>query len=180
MTRIPQVRYETASPTTRAAWEALEASGHPVTNMKATLLHSPVALRAVLEWYALFDEVRPFLGERLAILFCHAISQANACQLCLTFMRKEIIDSGERPEDLHLDERDAVVIAYGRQLAVDANQVSDELFDDLLEHFSASEIVDLTAFGALMIVNNVINSALQVRLDDHLDPYRVHPEQVLP
>lgn len=180
MARIPQIEYDSADPQTRADWDALVASGHPVTNMKATLLHSPVALHAVLEWYALFDQVKPYLGERLAVLFCHAISKENACKLCTTFMRKEIIDSGEVPEALVLDNRDAVVVEFGRQLAEDPNGISDELFAALSEFFTPVQIVELTTFGAMMIVNNIFNSALLVALDDHLDSYAVHPEQVLP
>ncbi len=147
--------------------------------MKATLLHSPVALHAVIEWYTLFDRVKPFLGERLAILFCHAISQENACELCLTFMRREIIDGGEDPANLVLDDREQAVVAFGRQLAANANRVSDALYGRLAHYFSHAQIVDLTVFGALMIVNNVFNSALQIDLDESLNTYRIQPEQIL-
>ena len=45
-----------------------------VTHMKRTLAHSPAALRALMEWYPLRDEVAGFLGDRLATLFAHAVS----------------------------------------------------------------------------------------------------------
>jgi hypothetical protein len=121
--------------------------------MKAVALHSPAATHAILEWYALFDAVKPYLGERLAILYCHAISRENACKLCWTFMRKEIIDGGEDPEAVSLDQREADVVELGRQL------------------------VEIVTFGALMVVNNIFNSALQVDLDGVLDGYELSPEQ---
>ena len=75
-----------------------------------------------------------------------------------------------------LDERAQVLTDFGRQLALDANGVSDALYDRLKAHFTDVQIVDLTAFGALMIVNNLINSALRVEPDSSLDPYKVSPE----
>jgi hypothetical protein len=179
MARLPLVDYQTASPEIQAAWDDLGKHNHAVTNMKATALHSPVALNAILEWYKLFDQVKPYLGERLAVLFCHAISRENACKLCWTFMRKEIIDGGEDPESIGLDERETAVVDFGQQLAADPNGVSDELFAQLQKFFTAPQIVEITTFGALMIVNNVFNSALQVDLDAHLALYVIDPEHVL-
>jgi hypothetical protein len=56
--------------------------------------------------------VRPFLGERLTMLFAHAVS---------TFFRRILLESGERPDALVLDEREQAVADFGRQLARDAN-----------------------------------------------------------
>ncbi|HEY0283163.1 MAG TPA: hypothetical protein VGC27_11135 [Rhizomicrobium sp.] len=175
MPRIPFVTLETASPELKAEYEKL-AGHHEVTNMKATLLHSPVALHAVLEWYKLFDRVTPFLGERLATLYCDAISRQNRCELCASFMKREIVKWGEDPDNLKLDDRDQTVIAFGRQLAADANKVSDALYAKLESYFTPSQIVDITVFGTLMIVNNLFNSALRIPLDDSLDGYHVDPE----
>jgi alkylhydroperoxidase family enzyme len=173
--RIAPVTLETATPEQEAAWVET-AARHTITNMKATLAHSPVALRAVLEWYPLFDRVRGFLSEREAILFCNAISRANRCELCSLFMRRAIVDWGEDPDNLVLDARVQTLTDFGRQLAIDANGVSDALYDRLKGELNDVQIVDLTAFGALMIVNNLFNSALKVEPDESLGPYRVSPE----
>jgi alkylhydroperoxidase family enzyme len=176
MSRIPLVDPQNAVPEIRSEYERIVAQHGVVTNMKATLLHSPVALHAVLEWYTLFDRVKPFLGQRLAILFCDAISRENACELCATFMRRAIIDGGEDPQNLRLDARDATVVEFGRQLARDPNRIKDALYGQLEAHFTHAQIVDLTVFGGLMIVNNLFNSALQIDLDPSLDAYKVQPE----
>jgi alkylhydroperoxidase family enzyme len=176
MARIDLVIPEKASPEIKAEYEKVVRE-HGLTNMKATLLHSPVALNAVLEWYKLFDQVKPFLGERLAILFSDAISRQNSCELCATFMHREIVQWGEDPFNLKLTEREQAVVDFGRQLAANANKVSDSLYARLASHFTPAQIVDLTVFGALMIVNNVFNSALQVDLDTSLDEYRIQPEK---
>lgn len=176
MPRVAPVTLEAATPEQKAIWRETVATHGVVTNMKATLLHSPVALKAVLEWYALFDRVKPFLGEREAVLFCNAISRANRCELCSLFMRRAIVGWGEDPDHLVLDERAKALTDFGRQLALDANGVSDALYSRLKAQFTDAEIVDLTAFGALMIVNNLFNSALKVETDASLAPYKVSPE----
>ncbi len=175
MPRIPFVTKETATPEQNAAYDEV-AKHHEISNMKATLLHSPVALQAVLEWYKLFAQVKPYLGERLAVLFCDAISRENKCELCASFMKREIVQWGEDPDNLKLDDRDETVVAFGRQLARDANKINDALYDKLAAYFTAPQIVELTVFGTLMIVNNLFNSALRIPLDDSLDGYHVDPE----
>jgi alkylhydroperoxidase family enzyme len=176
MSRIAFVDPETAPPEIKAAWEETEKH-HSISNMKAVLLHSPVALNAVLEWYKLLAQVKPYLGERLAVLFCDGISRQNSCELCATFMYREIVKWGEDPFNLKLDERERTVIEFGRQLAKNANGVSDELYARLAGYFTPAQIVEITVFGTLMIVNNLFNSALQIPLDASLDDYRIDPEK---
>lgn len=176
MARIPPVRFEDATPEIQAEYQKVVAEHGVVTNMKATLLHSPPALRAVLEWYTLFDRVKPVLGERLALLFCYAISLQNACELCTTFMRRALAEGDEDPDHLELDEREKAVVEFGRQLAAHPNRVANALYVRLATYFTPAQLVELTVFGALMIVNNVVNSALQIDLDESLETYRIQPE----
>jgi hypothetical protein len=49
--------------------------------------------------------------------------------------------------------------------------VSDSLYGRLEAFLTPTQIVDLTAFGALMIGTNVVNNALRVDLDAYLEPY---------
>jgi len=172
MARIPPLRDEELPEASRAVLERHVAEHGSVTNMKRTLAHSPVALRVLLEWYALRDEVLPFLGERLTNLFAHAISSQTDCLICSTFFRRILIDAGENPDALSLDAREQVVVEFGRQLARDPNAVSDELFGKLAVDFRPDEIVSLTAFGGLMIATNVFNNAIHVDLDGYLWAYR--------
>lgn len=142
------------------------------TNMKRTLAHSPMALHVYMHWYDLHREVVEFVGARAAMLFAHAISSQTDCLICSTFFRRWLIEAKEDPDNLHLDERDRVLIEYGRQLARDANAVSDELYADLGRYLEPGQIATLTAFGGLMIATNLFNNALQVDLDEYLVPFR--------
>jgi len=146
-----------------------------VTNMKRTAARSAVALHALLEWYPLHDAVLPFLGERATSIFCHAISAQSDCLICSTYFRRELIEAGISPEQLVLGAKEKTLVDFGRQIARDANGVDDELFQRLRSFFSEDQMVDLTAFGALMIATNVFNDALQVDLDGELEPFRAGP-----
>jgi alkylhydroperoxidase family enzyme len=175
MARIPPLSDGEMPEASRAALERHVAGQGRATNMKRTLAHSPVALRVLLEWYALRDEVLPFLGERLTNLFAHAISSQTDCLICSTFFRRILIDAGENPDSLSFDAREAAVVEFGRQLARDPNAVSDELFARLAAYFKPEQIVALTAFAGLMIATNVFNNAIRVDLDEYLWSYRKAP-----
>jgi alkylhydroperoxidase family enzyme len=172
MARIPPLEDAEADPAGRAALDGIVAAHGRTTNMKRTLARSPVALGALMTWYDLRDAVVPFLGERATTLFAHAISAGTDCLVCSTFFRRILIDWGEDPESLQLDDWERTVVEYGRQLAVDPHGVSEELFARLAARLRPDQIVALTAFGGLMVATNLFNNALRVDLDDYLLRYR--------
>ena len=178
MARIDPIAYESASPAEREAHETHEREHGRMTNMKRTLLHSLPAFHALMEWYPLRDTVRPFLGDRATTLFSHAISAETDCLICSTFFRRILIDAGEDPDQLTLDERESLLVAFGRQLATDPKGVSDEMYARLTRHFSAPQMVALTTFGCIMLATNVFNDVLRVDLDGYLEPYRAGANRV--
>jgi alkylhydroperoxidase family enzyme len=172
MPRIPPLENDATPPEARAAAEAHVRNHARMTNMKRTLIHSLPAFRALMEWYPLRDTVQPFLGERLTTLFAHAISAETDCLICSTFFRRMLIQTGDNPDRLKLDQRETAVMEFGRALAVSPFKVPEEVYRRLEGHFEPAQIVALTAFGALMVATNVVNNALEVDLDEYLQPYR--------
>jgi alkylhydroperoxidase family enzyme len=172
LARIERILDGDATEEQRVLIKAIADSGQRVTNMKRTLARSKTALHALLEWYPLHDVVSPFLGERLTAIFCHAISARNDCLICSTYFRRELMDAGEDPDSLALDDREGTVVEFGRQIAVDANDVNDELYGRLAAYFTAEQIVDLTAFAGLMVATNIFNDALRIPLDEELYSYQ--------
>ncbi len=172
MARIAPVSIAEAPPLARAELERQVAAHGRVTNMKCTLARSPAALTALMQWYALYDAVAPVLGLRGTTLFVHAISAETDCLVCSTFFRRWLTEQGEDPDALVLDDREQALVDYGRQLAIDAHRVSDQLFANLASWLTDEQIVALTAFGGMMIATNVFNNALQVDLDGYLEPFR--------
>ena len=171
MARIEPVDESSAPAASRELAAAHAATGGRMTNMKWTLAHSPVALDALLQWYPLYDQLVPVLGERRTWLFCHAISTQSDCLICSTFFRRLIIDAGEDPNTLELDEFDELIVDLGRRLADDPHSVDDALHARLAERLDTQQIVTLIAFGAIMIATNVFNDALGVELDGYLERY---------
>jgi alkylhydroperoxidase family enzyme len=174
MPRITPLDYEAMPPEARAAHDR-HLQRARITNMKRTLLHSVPAFDALMTWYDLRDAVKPFLGDRLTTLFAHAVSSETDCLICSTFFRRILVDSGEDPDALEMDEREAAVVAYGRALAATPHRMADAVYDRVTAFFEDEQMVALTAFGALMVATNVINNALGVPLDDYLQPYRRVP-----
>jgi alkylhydroperoxidase family enzyme len=170
--RIKPIDKEQAQGAPREALEQVVSAHGRATNMKSTLARSPVALRSLMTWYDLRDEVVSFLGERATVLFAHAISAGTDCLVCSTFFRRVLVDAGDNPDDLELDEREALVVEFGRQLARDPHGVTDALFGRLSGCFLDHQIVALTAFGGLMVATNLFNNALRVDLDEYLWAYR--------
>ena len=171
MPRILPLDYDAMPPDARAAHDEHLKTAR-ITNMKRTLLRSVPAFEALMTWYPLRDTVKPFLGERLTTLFAHAVSSETDCLICSTFFRRILVDSGEDPDRLELDEREAAVVDFGRALAVTPHRVPDALYERVAAYFTDEQMVALAAFGALMVATNVFNNTIGVPLDDYLQPYR--------
>ena len=172
MSRVEPIDYAAAPPAVRDAHDAHERTGARITNMKRTLLRSLPAFDALMTWYPLRDTVRPFLGDRLTTIFAHAVSSENDCLICSTFFRRILVDSGEDPDALALDDWERAVVAYGRALGRSPHRVPEDVFAPVAARLDGEALVALTAFGALMVATNVINNALDVPLDGYLEPYR--------
>jgi alkylhydroperoxidase family enzyme len=171
MPRIAPLEYDDMPPDARAAHDRhLETAR--ITNMKRTLLRSVPAFDALMTWYPLRAAVKPFLGDRLTTLFAHAVSSETECLICSTFFRRILVESGEDPDRLELDEREAAVVAFGRAMAVTPHRVPDTAYERAAAYFSDEQMVALAAFGALMVATNVFNNAIGVPLDDYLQPFR--------
>lgn len=177
MPRVPQIDYDAAQPEVREAHDDHIRRHARITNMKRTLLNSLPAFHALMEWYPLRDTVQPFLGPRLAVLFAHAISAETDCLICSTFFRRILVEEGEDPDRLVLDEREAAVVEYGRRLAVSPFRVPDAVYRRVAAYFDHAQMTALTAFGAVMVATNVFNNALEVELDEYLHPYRREPAE---
>ncbi len=175
MPRIAPIEYSDASPEVRAAHDDHVRDHARITNMKRTLLNSLPAFQALMEWYPLRDTVQPFLGERLTVLFAHAISAETDCLICSTFFRRILIDAGEDPDRLVLDDREppwssSAVVSPCRRFRCRPRSTTASPRTS-----TPAQMTALTAFGAIMVATNVFNNALEVELDEYLHPYRRQP-----
>lgn len=171
MAHITQLDYAAATPEQRAARdEELRLRGR-MTNMKRTLLHSPVALRVYGEWFALRDELRPVLGDRAIWLFAHAISLASASPVGTNFMRRALIQGGDNPDALDPTVAEALLVRLGTALGKDPKSVPDEIWPALAASYTDKTLVDLIAFAGLMVATNLFTDAVATELDAELLPF---------
>jgi hypothetical protein len=172
MSYISQIDYEHATPAVREAHdEEIRLRGH-ATNMKRTLMHSPAAYRAYMEWYTLRDELRPAIGDRAIWVFSHAISAETDCLICTTFFRRALIDAGFSPETFQPTEEEELLIDFGRAIARDSNRVPSGIWEKIRARYDTVTQVNLVAFAGIMIATNVFNNVVDVTLDPELEQYR--------
>lgn len=171
MQRIKMVEYADCTPEQKALYDGQIAAHGRITNMKKTLLNSPLSFKVLMEWYPLRDKAVKFLGDFGVNIFCHAISTHNQCLICSTFFRKILIDENKDPDNPILTDKEKLLVDFGHALVDGSHKVSNELFSRLQKEFSQEQIVLLTAFGGMMIATNLINNALEVSLDEYLTSY---------
>ncbi|TIS53614.1 hypothetical protein [Mesorhizobium sp.] len=172
MAHISPIDYGTASPEIRAAHdEELRLRGR-MTNMKRILLHSPVAHRIYAEWFTLRDLLRPALDDRAIWLFSLAISEACRAEIPVTFFRRALIDAGLDPEAIQPTSDEALLIAFGKAIATDANAIPDPIWAELKARYDEPLLVNIVAFAGIMVATTVFTNAVRVDLDPELEPYR--------
>jgi hypothetical protein len=173
MPRINPLPDVEASDELKMAWtqHIADYPGSRITNMKATLSHSPLAFAVYMQWYPLYHAVIRIVGERSAYLFAHAVSEASDCPVCTTFFRKIIIEHGERPEALHLTPDEQHLLNFGAAIASNRGEVSDALLAPIRHRFNDAEVVVLVAFAGQMVATNLFNNVLEVTVDEYLAPY---------
>ena len=100
MSHIHQIDYASASDAVRAEHDREFALRGRMTNMKRTLLHSPVAHRIYAEWFTLRAELDPAISDREIWIFSHAISKAAKSKIAITFFRRALINARFNPDAL--------------------------------------------------------------------------------
>ena len=146
-------------------------AGSRITNMKATLGRSLLSFQVYMQWYPLYEQVKQVLGNRLAYLFAHAVSEGSDCPICTTFFRRIIIDNGEQPEALQPTDHEQLLITFGSAIARNKGEVADELYNRVSQQFTDGQVVLLVAFAGQMIATNIFNNVLHVEIDEYLYPY---------
>jgi alkylhydroperoxidase family enzyme len=172
MAFLEMTDYESASPEVRREYDDQTQKNGRVTNMKRILLHNVKAFHAYMEWYTLYDEIVPWLGERALSLFSYAISSGNDCMVCSAFFRKIIADSGDDPDNPALSDEEKLLFDFGRAIANNPNIIEERIYDELSARYNQEQRVLLIAFAGIMAATNMFNNVAKVPLDDVLYSYQ--------
>lgn len=177
MSYVPMTEYEGASEAVRHEYDDQIAKHGRITNMKRTLLHNVPSFKAYMEWYTLYDELVPVLGERALSILSYAISTGNDCLVCGSFFTKILADNGEDPDCLTLDETEDLLLQLGTAIANDPHNIPDYIYDGLKEKFTDAQIVTIIAFAGIMYATNLFNTIMKVDLDEVLYDYRIDKKE---
>lgn len=177
MAWIPMTDYETASEEVRREYDDQIAKHGRITNMKRTLLNNVPSFKAYMEWYTLYDELKPLLGDRALSVFSYAISAGNDCQICGSFFNKILRDGGDDPEDMELSEVEELLHTLGTVIALDPHNVPDYVYEGLKKHFTDEQIVTIIAFAGIMYATNLFNTIMKVDLDEALYKFDITKEK---
>ncbi|MBR5618156.1 MAG: hypothetical protein IKW76_00310 [Clostridia bacterium] len=172
MSFIPMTEYESADEAVRREYDDQIAKHGRITNMKRTLLHDVQSFKTYMDWYTLYDELRPTFGDRALQIFSYAISTGNDCLICGLFFRKILVDAGEDPENLQLDETEQLLLDFGVQITKHPHSIDSAIYDKLREKYSDTVLVQLIAFAGIMYATNLFNTVAKVPLDEVLYSYR--------
>lgn len=169
MARIKLVEQYEATGDEKERYDEL-AGRNAVTNMKKGLLNDAATYDAYMAWYTSWNRLVEVLGEKDAILYAHAISTTNSCQLCSLFFISDVKGLGLDPANLVYDEREQALAELGQAIVMNPTAVSDALFDRLRSFFNDTEIVVIVGFAGQMIATNNFNSVLKIDVDKRLLP----------
>lgn len=112
------------------------------------------------------------IDQKLLDLLYYRASQINGCAMCLDMHFKEAIHRGETHQRLHgviawretpyFDAKERAALAFTEALT-NANQqdISDDIYDALTEHFTTAEITMLTLAVATVNAWNRINKTFR-------------------
>lgn len=173
MSYINMTEYDTSSEAVRHEYDDQIKKHGRITNMKRTLLHNLPSFKAYMEWYTLYDELVPVLGERALSIFSYAISTGNDCLVCGSFFTKILEDNGEDVSCLELDEKEQLLLDLGTAISADPHNIPQGIYDGLKAMFSDEVIVTIIAFAGIMYATNLFNTITKVDLDEVLYEYRI-------
>jgi len=174
MSQIPKIEYATASREIQAAHDEEVRVRGRMTNMKRTLLHSPVAHRIYAEWFTLRAELAS-IPDRPIWIFSHSISTAARSKIAVGFFRRALINAGFNPDAMVLSEEEAILDRFGNAIVANSNAIPAEIWISLKERYDAKTLVDLVAFAGIMLATATFNNVVEVDFDPELEPFMVTP-----
>ena len=163
---IGQLDLDHAGPEQKAAHDEESRLRGRMTNMKRTLVHSPVALRVYGEWFALRDELAPVIGDRAVLTLCLAISAEMDNVVGMAFMRRGLASLTDEAPSIAIDL--GTIEAFGRAFAADAKAIPAAVWPKLSQSLPEKTLVDLTALAGIMMATNAFMDAVGTEPDPEL------------
>ncbi len=110
------------------------------------------------EWYALSEELVPFIGERAYSLFAHAVFDECGATAAAEYFRGELAESGTDVDHPQVTETERLLIDWGRRVARDAGAIGGDWRARFDATFSPSLRPAIVRFAALCIATAVVDA----------------------
>lgn len=176
MARVSDVEIDQVPEDVRPIYERYANEYGPFLNQVKVFAHRPVALKhmmgMLLEFY---DEA--LLPKRYLEIALVTVSKINECKYCISHHAPRAVQHGLSEAAVEgilgdsvdgFDELDMLVRDYAVQVTNNFQYIREKMFDDLKQHFTDEQIVELTLRIALCGFFNRFNDALQIEIEQGL------------
>ena len=174
MARVRDVGIDEVPEEVRGTYQRFAEDYGPFLNQVKVFAHRPPALKHIMGLLLdLADEA--VLPKRYLEIALVVVSKLNECTYCVAHHAPRLVEQGLAPETVSnilepdcpgLDEVDRLVRDYAVQVTEKPQYMRDAIFEQLKEHFTEEQIVELTLRIALCGFFNRFNDALQIGMED--------------
>lgn len=175
MARVALIEKEEASEAVARVYESLEKERGLVYNFYKVLAHKPQILRNLGPFMEAVHGPKGVVDVRLKERIAVKVAQVNRCNYWLGILREEARQMGISDEELdeladldsarHLNQVEKAALRYAECITRYPEGVSDEIFEELQNHFTTPEIVEITYQTALHNFLNRFATALEIDSD---------------
>jgi uncharacterized peroxidase-related enzyme len=174
MARVRDIEIDEVPDDVRPVYQRFAEDYGPFLNQVKVFAHRPAAVKHLMGLLLdLADE--GCLPKRYLEIVLVVVSKLNECTYCVAHHTPRLIEQGLAPETTSrilepdcpgLDAVDRLVRDFAVQVETDSGRMRDAIFDELRQHFSEEQIVELTLRTALCGFFNRFNDALQIGMED--------------
>ncbi len=174
MARVRDIEIDEVPEDVRPVYKQFATEYGPFLNQVKIFAHRPPALKHIMGLLLeLSDE--QVLPKRYLEIALVVVSKINECRYCVAHHTPRLIEQGLEPQAVEkiletevpgFDEVDMLVRDYAVQVTNNFQYIRDKIFDDLKQHFTEEQIVELTLRTALCGFFNRFNDSLQIAMED--------------
>lgn len=96
-------------------------------------------------------------------------------RIAMGFFRRAFANAGIDFKSIAPNEDEERLIAFGRAIVADSNNVSAAIWDGLKARYDDATLVNLVAFAGMMVATALFNNVVEVDFDSELLPYTDAP-----
>jgi len=174
MARVRDVEIDEVPADARVIYKRYAEEYGPFLNQVKVFAHRPPALKHIMGLLLdLADEAA--LPKRYLEIALVVVSKLNECTYCVAHHAPRLVEQGLPADTVSkilesdcpgLDEVDRLVRDYAVEVTEKPQTMRDAMFEQLKQHFSEEQIVELTLRIALCGFFNRFNDALQIDMED--------------